>query len=174
VNEESVGWLVIRRTSGSLGKMRTFRIILDGEIAGEVAEGHVWRRSVSPGLHQLRIKQDWCGSQLLEVDVPSGGSTEIGCRGASNPLWNCLFSWSKAIDTWSDRGPDTGVGSSLELSIRVIATVLVVGLNFAYAASGIPIGVGIPLGMIAFGVVLVVPIPVKVLHRRVNGRDAVG
>jgi hypothetical protein len=63
--------LTIERDSGWADSMRQYRVLLDGNEIGRVADGEKLVRHVAEGRHVLQLKIDWLGSPALELDFQS-------------------------------------------------------------------------------------------------------
>jgi hypothetical protein len=60
------------RDSGWADRLRAYHVIVDGEEVGEISNGETKDFRVSPGHHQIRLKIDWCGSNILAFEVAEG------------------------------------------------------------------------------------------------------
>jgi hypothetical protein len=78
--------LAIARGSACCDKGRTYEIIVDGRVAGEVLEGCVRTVAVSPGMHSVQLRIDWCTSEALEVEVARGRTELVSCKPRFNRL----------------------------------------------------------------------------------------
>ncbi len=61
--------ITVRRTTHHADKWRTYRIVVDGEVAGAVGPGEMLRKEVAPGIHTVEAKIDWCSARPLQIDV---------------------------------------------------------------------------------------------------------
>ncbi len=53
-------------------RLRPYKVIIDGERSGTVADDHTEDFVVTPGEHIVQLKLDWTGSRAVHVDVQSG------------------------------------------------------------------------------------------------------
>src|SRR6266851_2085046 len=75
--------LTIVRDTGYADRLRRYKVIVDGTSIGEVGNGETRRFSVSPGLHRVSLKIDWCGSKAVSFNLDEGvGLTKLVIRGA--------------------------------------------------------------------------------------------
>lgn len=61
--------LKVTRDEGWSDRIRKYRILIDGEEAGRIAQGEELEIPVSPGTHTLVAKVDWCSCRPLEFAV---------------------------------------------------------------------------------------------------------
>lgn len=96
------------------GRLRSFRVEIDGRIAGKVAPGGDWVAGfpVAPGRHTVRVGMDWVRSTPVTVEVEPGTSTVL---------------------TIGDRG-----GSLLKLVLPIVLVVFVAQLGTAYFQGTFP------------------------------------
>jgi hypothetical protein len=66
-------------------RARAYKVLIDGEIAGEIRHGESRSFNVPPGRHQLRLKIDWAMSKSMDIDLPSGAQATIRC-GPARPF----------------------------------------------------------------------------------------
>jgi len=57
--------LVITRDRGYADSIRSYRVLLDGELAGTVTPRGELRLEIGPGKHVVEVRIDWCGSQPM-------------------------------------------------------------------------------------------------------------
>jgi hypothetical protein len=60
--------------------LRSYKVLVDGNIAGRVRQGKELMVPAEAGRHVVRLAIDWCSSQDVEVDVPEGGEVHLNCR----------------------------------------------------------------------------------------------
>lgn len=58
--------LTIVRDSGYADRVRKYKVVIDGAVAGFISSGETKEFAVSPGRHSLYMKIDWCGSKPVE------------------------------------------------------------------------------------------------------------
>lgn len=51
-------------------RFRAYRIEVDGVERGKLRRGQTLRIDVAPGVHAIRARIDWQGSEVVHVDVP--------------------------------------------------------------------------------------------------------
>ncbi len=61
--------LKIMRDSGYADRIRKYKVVIDGAVAGYISNGETKEFAVSPGHHRLYMKIDWCGSKPVEFTV---------------------------------------------------------------------------------------------------------
>jgi hypothetical protein len=70
----------LTRDSGYADRIRDYRVMLDGQEIGRIANGETKAFEIAPGTHNLKIKIDWCGSNEIQVSVNAGESVSCSCR----------------------------------------------------------------------------------------------
>lgn len=72
---------------------RSYRVLVDGEEVGRLANGRTLRFEVRPGAHRLQVAIDWCSSPGVQV-VARPAHPELsftcGCRYAG---WRAFLAW---------------------------------------------------------------------------------
>ena len=53
--------ITIRRTTSYADRLRAYKIVVDGAVAGTVQAGQPVTIPVTPGRHSLCMRIDWCG-----------------------------------------------------------------------------------------------------------------
>jgi len=89
--------LKIVRDSGYADRLRAYQVILDGVKIGEIRNGQTQQFPVTPGLHAISLKIDWCGSKAIEFTVT--GEDQLTFQAKSNlrgpklvsALWYVIF-----------------------------------------------------------------------------------
>ena len=74
--------LTVSRDSGYADRIRKYRVLVDGTEVGQVGDGESLTHEVQPGSHTVQAKIDWCGSRVLDIEVPESGSS-VNLRSAS-------------------------------------------------------------------------------------------
>ncbi len=69
---EAQSRIVLRRSSEWINRLRSFKVIIDGQQLGSIANGATSDFRLSPGKHLVQCKVDWCGSRAFEVDLKEG------------------------------------------------------------------------------------------------------
>jgi len=89
--------LTIVRDTGYADRLRRYKVIVDGTSIGEVGNGETRRFSVSPGLHRVSLKIDWCGSKAVSFNLDEGEGLTLQARSSLRgsrllgALWYVLF-----------------------------------------------------------------------------------
>jgi hypothetical protein len=79
------GQLRIHRAGGFSDRARAYRILVDGERAGEIRAKATSVISLPAGEHTVQLKIDWGTSRELTVRVSPDEPIDLHCRGR-NPL----------------------------------------------------------------------------------------
>jgi hypothetical protein len=78
MTSSSSGTITVRRPALPWGdRFRSYRILLDGQPVGKIANGEDVSFSLDPGRHPLQLTIDWTGSQVLETDLSAGRNIVI-------------------------------------------------------------------------------------------------
>lgn len=80
---------------------RAYKVLVDGEEAGDVRQGETKSFTVEAGSHEVQMKIDWCRSRPVAVDAAPGTPARLGCRPAARPwsvLWYTTFGRSRYIE----------------------------------------------------------------------------
>ena len=72
----------IKRDLGYADRLRAYKVVLDGNVVGEVKNGKKIEVNASEGRHELFLKMDWCRSNAVEFE--SNGSSDIEFECGSN------------------------------------------------------------------------------------------
>ena len=83
---ETSGILIIRRPKGFVDRVRSYRILVDGEEAASLRADSSATIPVPPGTHVVHARIDWTSSPRLEIDVDEGATVTLECSGHRNPL----------------------------------------------------------------------------------------
>ena len=59
----------IKRDTGYADRLRAYKVVLDGNVVGEIKNGQQVEFDVAPGKHQLNLKIDWCRSNIVDFEV---------------------------------------------------------------------------------------------------------
>ena len=68
----------ITRDSGYADRIRAYKIVLDGNVIGEIRNGEQLELDLPPGKHQLHLKIDWCRSNVVDFET-NGNTVEFEC-----------------------------------------------------------------------------------------------
>lgn len=64
--------IVINRKSEWVNKRRDYKILIDGTEAGKLANGGSEEFTITPGIHKVQCKINWCSSPELELEIKDG------------------------------------------------------------------------------------------------------
>jgi len=64
--------LKIMRSSGRADRFRAYKIILDGKEVGEIGEEETKEFPTTSGQHEISLKIDWCGSNVVRFTASDG------------------------------------------------------------------------------------------------------
>jgi hypothetical protein len=78
--------IVRRRAAWWQDRMRDYIVLVDGSERGRVGNDAEVRVHVEPGRHRVQLKIDWCGSPVVDVDVPEGVAQVPDCGPNATPL----------------------------------------------------------------------------------------
>ena len=70
---------VRRRDGGWHDRLRTYRILVDGQEVGRVGAGETVEAAVGAGRHEVEARADRCGGGPFPVDVAPGERRELVC-----------------------------------------------------------------------------------------------
>ena len=70
--------LVITRDRGYADSLRSYRVLLDGKLAGTVAPRGELRREIGPGEHVVEVRIDWLGSQPMRFTATGDHHIVVG------------------------------------------------------------------------------------------------
>jgi len=77
--EFECGWIMIRRTSQYVNRLRQINIFIDDQKVGGVANGESKAFEVTPGQHSVFAKIDWCKAPAIEVAISAGQTETLIC-----------------------------------------------------------------------------------------------
>lgn len=60
-------------------KLRAYRVLVDGQVAGEVREASTLVVAMTPGPHTVQLRIDWCTSPEIRVMAQPGRTLEASC-----------------------------------------------------------------------------------------------
>jgi len=58
----------IKRDSGYADRLRAYKVLLDGEVIGEISNDQQFEFDAAPGKHQIQLKIDWCTSNRVDFE----------------------------------------------------------------------------------------------------------
>jgi hypothetical protein len=59
----------IKRDTGYTDRLRAYKVVLDGNVIGEIKNDQQVELDVAPGKHHLTLKIDWCRSNIVDFEV---------------------------------------------------------------------------------------------------------
>lgn len=71
--------MVIKRDSGWVDRFRSYQVILDDEVIGEINNGEEKSFDLPKGNHKLKLVIDWCNSNSLTVNNENGNAMSFEC-----------------------------------------------------------------------------------------------
>lgn len=71
--------IVISRKSTYADGERDYRVLIDGQEIGRLANGNTKSFPVIAGTHTLRLKIDWAGSREIRFDADAGQAVKFDC-----------------------------------------------------------------------------------------------
>jgi hypothetical protein len=96
-------------------KLRAYRVLVDGQGVGEIREGGKLSVPVTPGVHTVQFKIDWCASPQLLVDVAADATEQVSCGPRFDPFMALLaisvFRGKYLFARLDPRRPATAVGA---------------------------------------------------------------
>ena len=75
---------VQRELGGLTDHLRSYKVVLDGEIVGHLRPGESSAFDVAPGPHELFLKIDWGRSEKVNVDLTAGQTARFCCTPRGN------------------------------------------------------------------------------------------
>jgi len=76
--------LIIKRANETLNMLRNYKVYLDEKEIGVIANGQTKAFDISPGVHSVRLKIDWVGSQKLMFEIADGEEKTFSVKGFVN------------------------------------------------------------------------------------------
>ena len=73
--------IIINRTSEYNNRLRDFKIYINDNLIGEIANGETKQFDIEPGKHKLIAKIDWCSSQVFEFETIANEDKTIEVSG---------------------------------------------------------------------------------------------
>lgn len=64
--------------------LRSYEVVIDGAVTGQLGPGESCTCEVAPGSHEVYVKIDWCRSQKLDVCLTPGQTVKFGCAPRAN------------------------------------------------------------------------------------------
>lgn len=70
---------LIRPNGYRVDRGREYRVDIDGQKVGNIKTGETKVFSLSPGAHEVQLKQDWASSEKLQVDLDDKDRAQFVC-----------------------------------------------------------------------------------------------
>ena len=77
----------IQRTSEYINSLRNYRLFIDGQKIGTIANGKTKEFEITAGRHSIVGKIDWCSSPELTVDLNDNDTKTFLIGGFKNGNW---------------------------------------------------------------------------------------
>lgn len=75
---------VQRELGGLTDHLRSYKVILDGNVVARLRAGESCAFDVAPGCHELFLKIDWGRSEKIDVDLTGGQTAKFFCAPRGN------------------------------------------------------------------------------------------
>jgi hypothetical protein len=85
---------VIRR-KGKMDRLRSYRVIIDGERVGSLRPGEQKTFEVTPGRHQIEVALDWTRSPAVVLSVGPSESAVLECVSQDKVLRGVFYLYFK-------------------------------------------------------------------------------
>jgi hypothetical protein len=159
--------LVLHRAGSWAGKLRTFRVLLDGHEIGQIADEQTSLFRIPHGRHEPRLKMDWCRSAPVVVDLAPHEQADFVCRAVFRSALDPIIRPSRYIDLLASAQPllrqrTFGEDLLLRLLLSLIGVFTIVVMAIAHVGVVVSVAVGTVVIMIAY----CVPIPTHWPYRR--------
>jgi hypothetical protein len=82
--------LTVHRTTSYADRLRAYKVIVDGSLAGTVGAGQSVSIPMTPGRHTLVLQIDWCGSEEIPFEARTGEHVTFEC-GSSLAGWRVFL-----------------------------------------------------------------------------------
>jgi hypothetical protein len=115
--------------------LRRYAVLIDGVQAGKIGRGQTLRFDVSPGVHKLQLKIDWCSSTPLTAEAELGKSVYFACSpggDASEALAATTVNKSDYIALWQTPEPVVMTKTPMDSGMR-----LFLGTGFGFFGGGL-------------------------------------
>lgn len=159
----------VSRKAGTHSRMRPFKVLVDGQLAGSIEEHQTKELPVSPGPHTVQIRLDWIGSRELLIEVGAGASCDLTCRANGSPVTLLFHSiahrWDRIDVVAGKDALPVKINARRDLGIR-LAVVLGSPFVVALIVASIGISLGLPSALTAWlstGVVVAIWLSVYVV-----------
>ncbi len=79
--------IVLTRSSEWMNRARSFKVFIDDQQVGTIANGAAESYTVTPGSHKLMCKVDWCGSRDFELNLQPGETAYLRVQSGMKYYW---------------------------------------------------------------------------------------
>jgi hypothetical protein len=70
--------ITLKRDSGWADRLCAYKVVLDGNVVGEIGNGELFQLDVPKGKHSLNLRIDRCGSNIVEFTT-DGNTVGFEC-----------------------------------------------------------------------------------------------
>jgi len=77
----------LKRTSEYNNSMRDYKIFIDGQEVGRIANGEIKEFPLTEGQHNIIAKIDWCSSPNMLINIKDNETKELKVGGFKNGNW---------------------------------------------------------------------------------------
>lgn len=77
---------VQRESSGLRDHLRSYQVVIDDVVVGQLGAGESQTFEVDPGAHELFLKIDWCRSNKLTIALEAEQAVAFRCAPRGNPF----------------------------------------------------------------------------------------
>jgi hypothetical protein len=81
----------VRRGSEWVGRLRAYRVLLDGTDIGHIRRNEEQTFPLPAGNHELQIKVDWCSSEPLRFSIAEAETATFECGSNAGPFSALYF-----------------------------------------------------------------------------------
>jgi hypothetical protein len=75
---------VQRDFDGFVDCLRSYKVVIDGAVVGQLGPGDHSAFEVAPGSHEIFLKIDWCRSEKVDVHLAGGQNVKFYCAPRAN------------------------------------------------------------------------------------------
>jgi hypothetical protein len=77
---------VQRELGGITDHLRSYKVVLDGEVVGHLRPGESFIFDVTPGPHEFFLKIDWGRSKKIDMNLTTGQTARFSCAPRGNAI----------------------------------------------------------------------------------------
>ena len=85
--DTSMGTLIIKRKAELANRFRDYKVYINGQKAGTIANGNTEEYALPPGAHTVYCKIDWCTSNAVEVSGDTDHIKILQVCGFKHAAW---------------------------------------------------------------------------------------